>query len=246
MNKVLIWDIPIRLLHWAFAGSLSASLAIALVADDDSPLFQFHMLLGLVAAFVLLLRIILGFVGSRHARFTHFPVRPTQIVRYIGGVFTGNARVYAGNNPGSAVAALVMFTLVPLLIVTGIGTGGEAFEDVHGVLAYVLLGAIAAHLLGLIVHTIRHRENIAAAMITGRKAGVPAEGLQSAHPVWGVLLLLTGAAWITALFQNHDAKAATVRLPVIGTVMQLGENESEGRDKAESVGEKRSRKHDRD
>ena len=247
MKKILIWDIPTRLFHWAFAASLTASLAIAFLIDDDSPLFQLHMLFGLIAAFLLLVRIVLGLIGSRHARFANFPVRPTEIVGYFVGVLTGKARTYAGNNPGSAMAALAMFALVPLLVFTGIGTGGEAFEDIHEVLAYLLLGVICAHLLGLIVHTIRHRENIAAAMITGRKIVSPEEALTSAHPVWGLVLLLTGAVWIVALFNNHDAQAATVRIPVIGTVLQLGENEGEENDNKEHGRDERHRgKHSKD
>jgi cytochrome b len=226
MNKLLIWDIPTRLFHWAFAASLSAALGIGFLVDDDSPLFQFHMLFGLVAAFLLLLRIVLGLIGSRHARFSRFPLRPAEIAGYFTGVFTGKTRRYAGNNPGSALAALAMFVLVPLLVFTGIGTGGEAFDDIHEVLAFLLLGAIGAHLLGLIVHTLRHRENIAAAMITGRKIASPDEALKSAHPIWGMLLLITGAVWIVAFFANHDANAATVRLPLLGAVVPLGENDS--------------------
>ena len=239
MNKTLIWDIPTRLLHWAFAVSLTTSLGLALVVDDDSPLFQLHLLFGFVAAFLLLLRIVLGLVGSRHARFAAFPVRPTEIIRYFVGVVTGKARTYAGNSPGSALAAITMFVLVPLLVFTGIGTGGEAFEDVHGVFAYVLLGVICAHLLGLLVHTIRHRENIAAAMITGRKERPPEDGLKTAHPVWGLIVMITGIGWVTALFANHDAPAATVTIPVIGAVVQLGENEN-------STGESRERDGDDD
>jgi cytochrome b len=184
------------------------------------------MVFGLVAAFLLLLRIVLGLIGSRHARFMRFPLRPAEIAGYFAGVFTGKTRHYAGNNPGSALAALAMFVLVPLLVFTGIGVGGEAMDDPHEILAYGLLGAIGAHLLGLLVHTLRHRENIAAAMITGRKIASPEEALRSAHPVWGLLLLITGAVWIIALFNNHDAHAATVRLPILGTVVQLGENDS--------------------
>ncbi len=247
MRKTLIWDIPTRFLHWAFAASLTASLGLALIVDDDSPLFQLHMLFGFVAAFILLLRIVLGLVGSRYARFASFPVRPTEVVRYFGGVVTGKARTYAGNSPGSAVAAVAMFALVPLLVFTGIGTGGEAFEDVHGVLAYILLGVIGAHLLGLLVHTIRHRENIAAAMITGRKERPPEDGIKTAQPVWGLVVMITGIGWISALFAGHDTAAATVKLPVIGTIVQLGENEENGEGESHGgVGKKKRDGHDDD
>jgi cytochrome b len=226
MKKTLIWDLPTRVLHWSFAASLTASLGIALVVDDDSPLFQLHMLCGLVAVLLVVVRVVLGLAGSRHARFANFPLRPVEAVRYLLGAFTGGAKTYAGNNPGSALAALAMFALVPLLVLTGIGSGGEAYEDVHGVLAYILLGVIGAHLLGLVLHTIRHRDHVAVAMITGRKDSPAGDGIASAHPVWGGVIFAAAMAWVIALFTGHDAKAATVRVPLIGVVVQLGENEA--------------------
>ena len=44
MNKILVWDIPARLFHWAFAASLTASIAIGFLVDDEQPLFQLHMI----------------------------------------------------------------------------------------------------------------------------------------------------------------------------------------------------------
>jgi cytochrome b len=225
MNKTLIWDLPIRIFHWAFAGTLAASFVLAWVGEEQGRLFQLHIMFGLVAAFLLLLRIGLGLVGSRYARFADFPLSPAAIVRYFTGILTGAAGKYAGHNPGSALAACAMFVVVPLLVFTGIGRGGEAFEDVHAGLAYGLLGLIGLHLLGLAIHTIRHRENISAAMVTGRKTAPPEAALPSAHPVWGLVFLLVAAAWTGALFANHDSRAATVKLPVVGTVIHLGENE---------------------
>ena len=226
LSKTLIWDLPIRIFHWAFAGALSASFALAWVGEEQGRLFQLHIMCGLVAAFLLVLRIVLGLVGSRYARWTDFPLSPAAIVRYFTGILTGAAGKYAGHNPGSALVSGAMFALVPLLVFTGIGRGGEAFEDVHAGLAYGLLGLIGLHLLGLAIHTVRHRENISAAMVTGRKAAPPEAALKSAHPIWGLVFLLVAVAWTGALFANLDSRAAIVRLPLFGLVIQLGENDT--------------------
>ncbi len=185
MKKILIWDLPTRLFHWAFAGFLTASIMLSLVVDEDSPLFQWHMLCGLAAASLLAVRVVLGILGSRHVRFTSFPVKPSEIAGYAAGVFSGKAKRYAEHNPGAAVAAL--------------------------------------------------------SMLTGRKEGPPEDGLTSAHPAWGLAFLLAGGAWVAALFASHDARAATVRVPVLGAVVTLGEKGShdEGHDR-------RKRGHDDD
>lgn len=223
--KTLIWDIPTRLFHWGFAASITASFAIALGVDDDSPAFQLHMLFGLIAAFLLIFRIALGLFGSRHARFKNFPLKPTEVLHYFKGVLSGTAKIYSGNNPGSALAAVAMFALVPVIVLSGIGLGGEPLDDLHSFAAYSLLAVIGAHLLGIVIHTLRHRENIAATMITGKKNAPQQDGIRSARPIWGMLLAGAAAAWIVTLFANHDSNAATVQLPGTGTIIKLGENE---------------------
>ena len=222
MKKIIVWDLPIRVFHFVFAGSLSAALAIGFLVDDDSPLFQFHMLFGLIAAAALVLRMVLGVVGSRYNRFTALPLKPGEVVGYFVGAVTGSARRYVGHNPGAAVAALSMFVLVPLLIASGIGW---LDDDLHEGLAIALLVVIGGHLAGLVWHTVRHREAIALSMVTGRKDGLEGEGLKSEHPVWAGAILAAGVAWVAALFANHDTKAAMVKIPIVGAVISLGENE---------------------
>ncbi len=83
MKKILVWDIPARLFHWAFAGSLTAAIAIGFLVDDDAPLFQLHMLFGIVALFLLGVRVVMGVVGSRYSRFASFPVHPREVIGYM-------------------------------------------------------------------------------------------------------------------------------------------------------------------
>jgi cytochrome b len=228
MNKILIWDIPARLFHWAFAASITAAISIGFLVDDDRPLFQWHMIFGIAALFLLVVRLVLGFAGSRYSRFSSYPVHPREVVGYLISAVVSKTKLYAGNNPGSALAAVLMFLLVPALFVSGIGFGGEAIEELHELCAWGLLAVIGMHLAGLAWHTIRHRENVSLAMVTGRKRGNPEDAISSAHPVWGVILLIGAGLWIALLFASHRSQDASVRLPVIGVTLQLGEHEAQG------------------
>ena len=228
MKKILIWDIPARLFHWGFAASLTVAIVIGFLVDDDEPLFQWHMIFGITALFLLIVRVVMGFVGSRYSRFSSYPLRPMEVIGYLVSAVILKTRLYAGNNPGSAMAAVLMFLLVPALFVSGIGFGGEAIEELHELCAWGLLAVIGMHLAGLGWHTVRHRENIALAMVTGTKKGNPEDAIGSAHPVWGVILLIGAGLWIAALFASHDGKNATVKLPGIGVTLRLGESETEG------------------
>ena len=226
MSRILVWDLPARIFHLAFGLSLTAAMGIGFLVDDDAPLFQLHMVFGIIAMFLLLMRLIMGVVGSRYSRFSNFPVHPREIVGYLVSATLSKTKRYAGNNPGSALAAVLMFLLVPALLFTGIGYGGEEGEELHEIFAWGLLLVVALHLAGLAWHTIQHRENISLAMVTGKMEGKAEDAIASSHGAWAVVMTILAGAWITALFAGHDANANEVRIPGIGVTLQIGENES--------------------
>ena len=67
------------------------------------------------------------------------------------GVLTRKGKMYLGHNPGSAYGIFAMLALVLGLAVTDImlGQGNESVEDLHEILAYVMLAAVGAHVLGV-------------------------------------------------------------------------------------------------
>lgn len=229
MDRILVWDIPSRLVHWAFASSISAALAIAFLVDDDQPLFRWHMILGIAAVFILMIRLLMGLFGARYTRFSSFPVRPGEIATYMVSAIVSKTKRYAGNNPGSATAAILMFLIVPGLFVTG-AFASETIEDVHEVFAWGLLLVVLSHLAGLAWHTIRHRENISMAMVSGCKAGEPAEAIPSSHPIWGGIILIAAGLWISLFFAGFKSGDRNVRLPGLGLTIPLGQNEAHGSD----------------
>ena len=223
--NILVWDIPIRVFHWGFAFCSGGALAIALVADKDSAVFPFHMLLGISACFFLLLRLVLALVGCPHNRFRAMIFTPSETFRYFIGVVTGKASRYTVHNPGGSALTIGMFLLVPSLFASGLGWTGDSMEDIHEILAYALLVAIVAHLAGMAIHTFRHGENIAASMLTGVKQSSAEERLQSSRPVIGAIVLLVSVVWMTSLVFNYNANRRTVTLPLLGSSIQLGEND---------------------
>lgn len=236
----LIWDLPVRLCHWTFAASLTTSFAIALLVDEHHPWFGLHVVSGLIAGFVLVLRIVLGLVGAKYARFFAFPIKPRLVVEYFRSVLLNrkDGPEYPGNNPGSALAAVAMFVLVPIVLFSGINAGGEAFEEVHAAAAFLLAAVIVIHLLGIAVHTVRTREFIGRAMLTGRRrTGVPdgeAAG-RNAHLGWGLVMLVAIAGWAVALFNGYSAAARTVTVPLVGYTIRIGDGE--GRNGAHESGD---------
>lgn len=235
--KCLVWDLPIRVFHWGFAGCIAAALAIALLAGDHSALFPLHAIMGLSAGLLLVARIWLGLFGARNNRFAAMWFTPAALVHYLAGVASGKSARHVAHNPGAAAVAFCMFVVLALLVMTGLPLIGEAGEGIHETLAYVMLGLIAAHLAGLAVHTWRHRENIARTMVDGRREGPEGDGLRSSHPLGGAAVLTLLAVWMGGLLYNYDAAAKTITLPLFGTTIQVGDKETHrghGSDRGES------------
>lgn len=236
-SRILVWDSPTRLFHWLLAASILGAFAISVLVDDEGRLFPGHMLLGAVAALLVVLRVVWGLLGSRYARFGSFAFGPASVLEYARGIFTGEGRHHLGHNPGSSVAIFGMLALTLGVAVTGalMSSFGDVVKELHEVLAYSLIGVAGVHVLGVIVHTVRRRENITLAMIDGHKAGEPAQAIRSSHPLVAAALLGLTAMWSAALVRGYDGASRSVVLPGLGTRLALGEAEQQeggGRDRA--------------
>jgi cytochrome b len=230
MNSILIWDIPIRVFHWLFAFCCVVALAIGSLAEDNATIFPMHMLFGLAACFLLVVRLALGVFGSRHNRFKALLFSSGETFRYFLGVMNNTAPRYVVHNPGTSIMMILMCVLVSLLVGTGIGASYKAAKEMHETLAGGVLALILFHLAGLAVHTIRHRENIALSMITGHKQGPPNQGLQTSHPIMGAVIFVLSVLWIGALFINYDSAKRTVTLPMLGNTVHIHPKSAEADD----------------
>jgi cytochrome b len=119
MNTIKVWDIFVRAFHW----SLVVAIITQLVTAEDAK--SVHAIVGYFIVALLVLRIIWGFIGSKHARFKDFVYPPADILGYLKGLFQGRPKHYIGHNPaGGAMACLLLFTLV-LTTLTGLLTYGS-------------------------------------------------------------------------------------------------------------------------
>ena len=231
--RILVWDLPTRAFHWLLTASVLGAFAISVTVDDEGSVFPLHMLLGAAAAFLVTLRVVWGVVGSRYARFSSFAFGPTAVLDYAKGILTGKGERHVGHNPGSSVAIFTILALTLGTALTGVlmSTSGEVVEELHEVFAYSLIGVIGAHVLGVLVHTVRRRDNITLSMLDGHKQGEKAQAIPSAHPLVAAALLGLTTALSVMLVRNYDAASRSVLLPGVGARIALGE--AEGPEKSE-------------
>ncbi|WP_052299058.1 cytochrome b/b6 domain-containing protein [Thermodesulfatator indicus] len=166
-------------------------------------------------------------VGPKHVRLKTFIFSPQKVIEYFKGILRGSGPKYVGHNPGSAYASLAMFVLIILLAITGvmIGLGNESAEDLHEFLAYIMLFVVLAHISGVVLYSLRHKENIAASMIHGKKTGDEKEGISSSHPLTALVFLILTGGWALGLIANYNPATVSTRLPLLGTQIHLGEIE---------------------
>ncbi|MCC7201830.1 MAG: cytochrome b/b6 domain-containing protein [Nitrospirae bacterium] len=188
-EKVKVWDPFVRIFHWA----LVACFAIAYLVGDD--FLSIHVLAGYSVLVLVLFRLLWGFIGPEHARFTDFIYHPRSVLSYLRDLVRFSARRYLGHGPagGTMIIALLTTLILTTLsglalygagefagplagLMAGIGEKGvDALEDIHEFLAGLTLTLVAFHVAGVILSSFVHRENLIKAMFTGYKGGLKNE-----------------------------------------------------------------------
>jgi len=187
-TKIRIWDPLVRLFHWSLVGSFTT----AYLSQEDY--LALHSRAGYLITALVLWRIVWGFVGSDYARFADFVRSPAMAWRYLNDSLRRRAKRYLGHNPaGGAMVVLLLCCLLltaisgmavygmgdhagPLALLSHPGTDAgfvwqDRFENIHEFLANFTLMLIAVHVIGVVVESVLHRENLVRAMIDGRKRG---------------------------------------------------------------------------
>jgi cytochrome b len=175
-QRIKVWDLPLRLFHWA----LVVSIAIAfLSSEEDGPLGKWHMAAGWAAAVLLVFRLVWGFVGGEHSRFSDF-LRPSAIGAHVSGLFGSRTKGHLGHNPLGALAIVILLSLTAVTVGTG-AFGGEASEELHETIAWTLLAMVGLHVAAVIVMSVLERESLVRAMITGTKSAARHPGARDAR-----------------------------------------------------------------
>jgi cytochrome b len=186
MSTVRIWDLPTRLFHWSFA----ACVVGAYVTVKLGGLYMdWHVRFGLAALGLVIFRVVWGFVGPRHARFSSFVRGPRAVLAYLRG--GAGAMMSAGHNPLGALSVLAMLvdlglqaaiglfasddimTQGPLYGLVSESTAGR-LTSLHKANEWIIIALVALHLLAIAWYTFAKRQPLVRAMISG---DAPADGL---------------------------------------------------------------------
>ena len=196
-------DPLVRFGHWA----LVAAFAVAYFSAEEEaggpdPL---HVWGGYIVGVLVLLRVVWGFVGPRHARFSDFVRSPLVALTYFRDLLYGRAGRYVGHSPAGGAMVIALLVCLAATVTTGLMAYGEegkgplaavmvsdanangneaghralaekrgeqgesTIGELHGLMASITMAFVVAHIFGVVVASVVHKENLVLAMITGRK-----------------------------------------------------------------------------
>ncbi len=181
--RIKVWDPLIRIVHWV----LVVAFFIAYFTEDD--FLTLHIYAGYTIVGLVFIRIIWGFIGTRYARFSNFVTPPRIAWQYIKDTLKLRAKRYLGHNPAGGIMVILLFGSLLISAVTGIALYGAAesagalggwlgntgelgedvLEEVHEFFANFTVLLIVIHVLGVLIESLLHRENLVKAMFTGNK-----------------------------------------------------------------------------
>ncbi|MBK1680771.1 cytochrome B [Rhodocyclus tenuis] len=199
MEKILVWDLPVRIGHWL----LAAAFAVAWLTGESENWRAVHVAAGALMCAVVVFRLLWGFIGSRHARFADFAAGPLAAFAYLGDLLRRRAAHFTGHNPAGAWAIYLLLSLSLAAAASGwcvySGLGGEAAEELHELTANALLLLVGLHIVGVVVGGLLHDENLVRAMLTGRKLGRREDAITRSHLPAALVLLVWAAAvaWLS-------------------------------------------------
>lgn len=187
-QRILVWDWPTRVFHW----TLAASFAGAWLSAESERWALLHMSFGYTLLGLIVFRLVWGVLGTRYARFRDFVVGPGAVLRYLRSLLSRRPEHYVGHNPAGALAIVLLLLLGAGTALTGWAywsdIGGEFFEELHEGLATAMLVVVGVHVVGVLVSSRLHHENLVGAMLSGYKRGAAGAAIPHSRPLAALLL----------------------------------------------------------
>jgi cytochrome b len=190
LDRQLVWDLPLRLCHWALTVAVVGSFVTHWI---DA--FAWHARFGYATVVLVTFRIVWGFVGPAHARFGDFVRGPRAAWTYARGLYAKRGAAepsahVAGHNPLGGWMVLLLLALLLVQSLAGLfandeimntgplygyvsGERSDAISTLHAKLSDVILVAVGVHVAAAFYYLLVLRDNLIAAMVTGYKRGLP-------------------------------------------------------------------------
>ncbi|WP_428492254.1 cytochrome b/b6 domain-containing protein [Rhodopila sp.] len=212
MRRTKVWDLPVRLFHWAIVVLIFCSWA-----TQEWNHMEWHVRSGYAILTLLLFRIVWGFIGSDTARFTGFLRSPVAALRHLARIHRSEADREIGHNAAGGWMVLLMLVLIGVQAGTGLFANDDAntegplmhlvdkdqsnwLSHIHSLNFTLIEAVIVLHVLAIAVYAVLKRQNLVRPMVTGTKLlPVDAAAPRLVRPIWAVLTLAAAVAVVAWL-----------------------------------------------
>jgi len=183
-KHLLVWDLPLRLFHWALAAAVIGGVVSVNIGRMD-----IHERAGLTVLALVAFRLIWGFAGGHNARFAHFVRSPVAVLRWLRAPREEGTPRPAGHSPIAALSVLALLGITGFMASTGLfSTDGILFDGplthlspvapdlvakIHHGGKPVLILLLVLHIGAILVYKVRKRIGLTKAMLTGRATDAP-------------------------------------------------------------------------
>lgn len=180
-NKLLIWDLPIRLFHCLLVISITYSWFSIEILED----LEQHFLAGYAVLALILFRIIWGFIGTTYARFNSFSYSPKETFVYLKNINKSDSKKHLGHNPAGSWSVFAFILVISLQVITGLFSTDDYFfgplytlidkatsstlTQIHHFNFDVLTVLIVTHVVAIIFYRVFKKTSLTLPMITGHK-----------------------------------------------------------------------------
>jgi cytochrome b len=189
--EVKVWDVGVRVFHWALTLLLVLQVVTGKLGGRWMP---WHVAAGYGVLVLVVFRILWGFGGGTHARFSSFLKGPVPAYRFARRLFSREAVPQLGHNPlggwmvVAMIAAFAFQAVTGLFANDGVETEGpfatrvgldvsDYLSRLHRIDVYVLMVLAGLHIAAVLYHWLFKKEDLIGSMVDGRKR-VPAALLE--------------------------------------------------------------------
>jgi cytochrome b len=186
-TKILVWDCIVRVGHWLLAGSF----IVAYLSAESERWRILHVVSGCLVFAAVVMRVLWGIIGSRHARFTNFVSAPKHAIAYLKSLASRHPEPHTGHNPAGGWAVMGLLNM-----------GGTKLGEWHELAANLALLLVIIHVAAVLISSYLHKENLPAAMFTGLRKGSLGDRIKEVSLV-GALLYFSVLISITYLTYHY-------------------------------------------
>ncbi|MFZ9905665.1 MAG: cytochrome b/b6 domain-containing protein [Steroidobacteraceae bacterium] len=218
-DKVLVWDWPVRVMHW---GLVLAVFGAWLTRELEGDWFAWHVRCGYAVIVIVIVRLVWGFVGTRHAKFVSFVRGPLAVLRDLRALRGRQEAAPVGHTPAGAWMILALLGMLLAQAVTGLFSNDQVYQTgplfgyvtgetsdrlttIHKQIFDVLWIAILVHVLAALFYLVFKRRNLIAPMLVGKKSreDVPTgEEIHSSRGALAIVIALVVIAGLVVLVQT--------------------------------------------